>query len=345
MSSVLLISAETGLRELARAGLTECGYNVTGAATLAEAVAFCQTALPDAALIDFEVAGESGIEGISQIRSAAPETAILMMADIVKSEDVFQALYEGASDIVHKPLLPAEVDIRLRNLLRKRDHRRAIQKANAALDREKGILLRYFPEDAADELLAGKLNANLRGELQDISVFFLGVKKSGQILSRLGPSEFAEFLNQSMVDSMDLVAKHGGAVNKLNGAGLLATFGLPRRRNDDAKRAIECAREIREHFDLMNEAAVFSFGNVEIGIGIASGQVFAGNIGSFRRMEYTIIGDTANVAARLMGLSGKRRGTLLSDRRTVERSGLDGCEMISNMHVRGRKGEVLVYRV
>lgn len=307
---------------------------------LAETV---RTLRPDILLLDLHLGEINGIELLGPVLDTFPDLITVMMSADMDPQNVFLGLFEGADDFLLKPVLPDELDLRLRNLLHKRGYLAGIQKLNEKLDLERRLLLRYFSPQTAEHLLSGMIDANLRGGLHDVTVLFFGVRNASRRLRSASAQEFSTFLNTLLVDIMDQVASHGGSVNKLNGAGLLATFGLPFASDDDAARAVLCARNIRAHIQVLNEVSVFAE-PVHSGMGLCSGQVFAGNIGSFFRMEYSVIGDIVNIAARLESLARSRDNLILSDLRTVERAGLQAIHA-PGIFVRGRKGEVPVCEI
>ncbi|MCE9598536.1 MAG: hypothetical protein K8S54_11260, partial [Spirochaetia bacterium] len=285
------------------------------------------------------------IDLLTLIREESPDAGVLMMSAERSPEIVFHALFEGASDFLEKPLIPPEVDLRLRSIIKKQKFRNAMRNTTAELEREKRLLLKYFSPETAQALLSGKQDADLRGASVEVSIMFFSIKHAGRLLRSASSQRFADFLNIVLVDVMDIVAQNKGSVNKLNGAGLLATFGLPFPGSDDAAQAIQCARSIQDHFRGLNQARMFSFGTLETGVGIASGPVFAGNIGNYRRMEYTVIGDTANLAARLEALAGTQRGEILTDQHTIERSKTSNARLLPETRIRGRAGDVAIYNV
>lgn len=342
---VLVVDDDPDYCLLIQSFLEKRDYAVSSLSEYKELANRLQTFRPDAVLLDLNLGEESGINLLPFIRSLAPDAGIIMMSASKSPDLVFHALFEGASDFLEKPLLPPEVDLRIRDILKKRDFRNGIREATAALEKDKRMLLRYFSRETAEEILSGRLNADMKGSHVDISIMFFSIKNAGVLLKTMDPAAFAAFLNQAIADVIDLVSANHGSVNKLNGAGLLATFGLPVPSATDSLNAISCARNIRDHFQVANDAGIYESGSLEIGLGIASGLVFAGNIGSVRRMEYTVIGDTANLASRLDALCGESKGDILCDRRTVERSGLKDVTRIADRTIRGRKGEVVIYRV
>jgi adenylate cyclase len=318
------------------------GYQVSrhpDPGTLKDAVAAVK---PDILLLDLHLGHVNGIELLGPLLDSFRDLIVVMMSADMDPQNVFLGLFEGADDFLLKPVLPDELDLRLRNLLQKREYMSGIQKLNEKLELERRLLLRYFSPQTAEHLLSGMIDANLRGGLHDITVLFFGVRNASRRQRTSSAQEFASFLNTLLVDIMDQVASAGGSVNKLNGAGLLATFGLPFSSEDDAARAVQCAHNIRAHVHVLNEVSVFGE-PIRFGMGLCSGPVFAGNIGSFFRMEYSVIGDIVNIASRLESLARSEGGQILSDLATVERAGLQAIHAPGML--RGRKGEVPVCEI
>lgn len=342
---VLVLDDDSDYLMLIQKFLEKRNYSVKAISDPAELIPALRDFQPEAIILDLQLGDTSGIDLLAQVRATAPDAGVLMMSAERSPEIVFHALFEGASDFLEKPLVPPEVDLRLRSIVKKQKFRNAMRATTAELEREKRLLLKYFSPETAQALLSGKLDADLRGATVEVSIMFFSIKHAGRLLRTASSQRFADFLNVVLVDVMDIVAKNRGSVNKLNGAGLLATFGLPIPGSEDAGLAVQCARNIQEHFRALNEARMFSFGTLETGMGIASGPVFAGNIGNYRRMEYTVIGDTANLAARLESLAGIHRGEILTDQNTVDRSKVANAKLLSETRIRGRAGDVSIYNI
>jgi class 3 adenylate cyclase len=135
------------------------------------------------------------------------------------------------------------------------------------------------------------LSAKEAGAMLDVSVLFLDVRNFTARSERLGPIETVRFLNGLFESCDSIVREEGGFINKFTGDGFMAVFGAPVRNATHPADAVRAARRILEKLD-----------DVSVGIGIATGQALAGTIGSERRMEYTVIGDTVNTASRVEGL-------------------------------------------
>lgn len=179
-----------------------------------------------------------------------------------------------------------------------------LQKNNEKLDRDKRILQKFFSRDFLDQVLEEKISHNLGGERLPATILFLDIRNSTAIAERIDPAIFSQFLSEIFTDIMDLVYGNHGSVNKLIGDGLLATFGCPVRTEQPALDAAHCALAIRDYMATFNDVRPdYLEEPVRIGIGIATGVVFAGNTGSVRRMEYTVLGDAVNIASRLESLT------------------------------------------
>lgn len=142
-----------------------------------------------------------------------------------------------------------------------------------------------------DHLLAGR--SPLGGELRDATILFVDLRNFTTYAEAHSPQEVVAFLNGFLADMADCVESRGGLVNKFTGDGFLALFGAPTDLPDHPALAVEAA------IAMVEKAQNFPLG---LGIGIETGRVLAGTIGSPTRMEYTVIGDAVNTASRLEGL-------------------------------------------
>jgi adenylate cyclase len=145
-----------------------------------------------------------------------------------------------------------------------------------------------------------------------VVALFVDITGSTQLTRRLEPTEFVAILNRFFARVVDAVEANGGLLNKFEGDAALCVFGAPVPLDDPATAALRAARTIRDQ--------VHADGEVEIGIGIASGPVIAGQIGTASRLEYTVIGDAVNEAARLTELAKRVDGHLLASGQTVDSS-------------------------
>jgi adenylate cyclase len=178
-------------------------------------------------------------------------------------------------------------------------------KGLAERERLKDTFGRFTNKEIAERALRGDLT--LGGETKQVTVFFSDIRGFTEISEKLEPQEVVEFLNDYMTRMVDCVNKTGGVVDKFIGDAVMAVWGAPVSAGSPAKDAFNCVKAA-----LMMRAALREFNKdrggekkplIRIGCGINTGSVVAGQIGSSQRMEYTVIGDTVNLASRTEALN------------------------------------------
>jgi adenylate cyclase len=192
------------------------------------------------------------------------------------------------------------------------------------------------PAVAAEAISSG---VTLRGEARDVVALFVDIAGSTRLTRETDPVEFVDMLNRFFAVVVGEVETHGGLLNKFEGDGALCVFGAPAPLDDCATAALRAARGIR---DRVNE-----MGELTIGIGVAAGRVIAGQIGTASRLEYTVIGDAVNEAARLTDLAKRVEGGILASEETVLAASEDEQQnWMPNrvIRLRGRETPTTTYR-
>ncbi|MGC4121368.1 MAG: adenylate/guanylate cyclase domain-containing protein [Myxococcales bacterium] len=160
-------------------------------------------------------------------------------------------------------------------------------------------LQRFLSPGAAEEVLGGRLKLRMEGQRADVTVLFIDIRGFTTMSSQMQPEEVVRFLNAFFAEMVDCVERHGGIVDKFIGDCVMALFGAIDQRQDAARRAVACALEM-----VLRAHAIKVDGRpLEVGVGINTGPAVVGAIGSKRRLDYTAIGSTVNLAARLCGLA------------------------------------------
>ncbi|MGC4114145.1 MAG: adenylate/guanylate cyclase domain-containing protein [Myxococcales bacterium] len=185
-------------------------------------------------------------------------------------------------------------------------------------ERLKSTLARYVSDDVAARILTERTDLELKGEMREVTILFLDIRGFTSLSERMSPRDVVSMLNDYFEAIIEVIFKNHGSVNKFIGDAVMAVFGAPFAIDDAPMRAVRAAVEIEQAVAAVNhrrkEAGLQS---VTIGIGINTGQAVAGNIGSERRMEYTVIGDEVNLAQRLEGLA--REGEVLVSQATYDK--------------------------
>jgi adenylate cyclase len=199
---------------------------------------------------------------------------------------------------------------------------------------------RYVSPEIMGEILSQQETAPLElgGEQREITVLFVDIRGYSAFSERLSPHRVVEVLNRHLARMTRVVFEHGGTVDKFTGDGLMALFGAPLAQQDHAVRAVQAALALQAAVQQAND------GTLQYGIGIHTGEAVVGNIGSQRRLEYTAIGDTVNLAFRLEEQAAP--GQILISQATFERAqGLIRAREIGPSPVKGRREAVVLYEV
>ena len=180
---------------------------------------------------------------------------------------------------------------------------RGLVERQAALERERGNLARYFPPATVDRL-ARQDQALAQVREQDAAVLFADLVGFTRWAERHAPHEAIGLLREVHARLEEEVFRNHGTLDKFIGDGLMATFGTPDPGPRDATNALACLRSIVDDFTAWNERRrARDKAPIQIAVGVHYGSVVVGNIGTDRRLEFAVIGDTVNVASRLEALT------------------------------------------
>jgi len=172
----------------------------------------------------------------------------------------------------------------------------------AERDKVQSLLGKVVSREVADELLSKGIE--LGGEERDVTVLFSDIRDFTSLCERREPNEILDLLNRYLTHMSTAIEEHGGVVDKYIGDAIMALFGAPVFHPESPQKAVSCALDMLSDLRLLNEALVKDgLQPLVIGIGINTGKVVAGNMGSANRLNYTVIGDGVNLASRLEGLT------------------------------------------
>lgn len=185
----------------------------------------------------------------------------------------------------------------------------------------------------------------LGGAEKDVTILFCDIRRFTALAEEMPATQVVELLNTFFSRMIQVVLAHGGTVDKLMGDSVMALFGVSRPSESDPLRAVRCALEMHQALaELNQERAKLEQPPIEMGIGINSGPVVAGNIGSIDRMEYTVIGDNVNIAARLQGIA-EAGDTLVSEATHSKVLNLVHASALEPVQLKGRQHQVAVFRI
>jgi adenylate cyclase len=171
--------------------------------------------------------------------------------------------------------------------------------------RMKATMYRYLSPRVAEQVMALGEDGLMEGERKEVTVLFSDIRGYTTLTENLGAQEVVSLLNQYFETMVEAVFNHEGTLDKFIGDALMGVFGAPLTlKENHAWKAVQAALEMRQRLQEFNQCRVIQEQpQIQIGIGISSGEVVAGNIGSHKRMDYTVIGDGVNLSSRLEGVT------------------------------------------
>jgi adenylate cyclase len=208
-------------------------------------------------------------------------------------------------------------------------------------------LCRYVTRQVAEQILKDRDRLKLGGNRSLVAVLFSDIRSFTTLSEQSEAEEIVAMLNEYFSRMLEPIFFYQGTLDKFIGDAIMAVFGAPLSQPDDAERAVRAALEMRRALRSYNqERLARGLAPIDNGIGITKGEAISGNIGSEQRMDYTVIGDTVNIASRLEGLTKNYdQKILINEDVYLEIKDKIPCVDLGFAHVKGKGGEVHVYGV
>jgi HD-GYP domain-containing protein (c-di-GMP phosphodiesterase class II) len=216
---------------------------------------------------------------------------------------------------------------------------------NSKLSNLRYAFSRYVSHQLVDGIMSDPEQIKLGGERRKITVLFADIRGFTTMTEKMRPEEVVDLLNTYLSGLTDVVFKYEGTLDKYIGDCVMAVFGAPIAHYNDTERAVVAAIEMQNYVDELNrDRQEEGLEKVEIGVGINTGYVISGNMGSVDRMDYTVIGDVVNTASRLEGFAG--RGQIVVTKEVYEEvKYFVDAHYLSTVTVKGKEKPVEVYLV
>jgi len=342
---------------LLQSTLERLGHDVATASTAAEAEAHLVDEVADLVILDIGLPDRSGIELLADIRQrlSQADLPVIMATSHDHTEYIVRALEAGANDYVTKPydlpVLLARLDTQIALREARRELRLRVTEVEALAARleqnnrfVRGVFGRYMSDEVVDRLLEDPEGLAMGGEEREVTAMFTDLRRFTPITEQMRPERVIRLLNLYLEQMIEIIEEHRGLLVNVMGDGLLVVFGAPMRPEDHAIRAVNCALAMQRAMVPVNARnRELDLPELHMGIGISTGKVVMGNIGSTRRANYSVIGPTVNLAARIEGLT--RDGDVLisqSTARAIEGARLSVTDR-KRVELKGFTGGVEVY--
>jgi len=206
---------------------------------------------------------------------------------------------------------------------------------------------RYVTPEIVDIILANPESRWMKGAMVEASVLFVDIRGFTALSENKTPEVIVDLLNDYLTRVTDSVIKYGGHVNKFVGDEAMAVFGAPAANPDHAQASVKAALEIQDEIAELNRQKKMNGMKIGVGVGINSGEMLSGNLGSQKRMEYTVIGDNVNIASRLTKTA--KAGEILISKKTFDAIGDKESalrfEARGKAPMKGRQAHVTIYSV
>jgi adenylate cyclase len=312
---------------------------------------------PDLIVIDVET-DPTALIRVCGVLKANPTTLLVPLIGLAKSTKQRLLAFEaGVDEFLTHQVRRDEFQVRVRSLLRVSAARRQLAAEQLAEEVKRRELIRaafrrYISPKLADQILASPelLDVMFAGTQTraQVAVMFADMRGFTALSERLNPEHVVELLNEFFKLLTDITFEYEGTVFSMAGDSLLVGFGVPVAQEDGAERAILAAKLMLGKFAALADNWKQRYGvETGLGIGINVGEVIAGNVGSASYMNYTIIGDTVNVASRL-GQRARAGEMLFSDavKQLLDKCGIDvGAMPLPSLVLRGRSTPIGIFCV
>jgi class 3 adenylate cyclase len=310
---------------------------------------------PALILLDIDMPEMNGYEAIKTLK-AGPETRdipVIFLTAKTEFGDELEGLSLGAIDYITKPFQPPLLLKRIEVHLLVEAQKRTLEKQTAELryfnDNLRKAFSTYLSGDVVEEIIADPTRLQLGGIKRRMTALFTDLKDFSSISERLNPEDVVQLLNQYLSAMSDVILGEKGTIDKFEGDAIISFFGAPLELPDHALRAAASAILMKRLEGGLNRRLMesgVSSAPLLTRMGINSGEMVVGNMGTERKMNYTIIGSAVNLASRLEGVN-KQYGTwILASEDTVrECGGLILARRLDRIRVAGMNDPVRVYEL
>ncbi|MBN1487439.1 MAG: response regulator [Anaerolineae bacterium] len=325
--------------------LTPKGYEIASAYNGREALDSVREISPDLILLDVLMPEMDGFE-VARVLRSQPETRaipILMLTALRDMQDKIKGLEAGADDFLSKPFNAIELLVRVRALLRIKQLHDELEIKNNLLE---NVLTHYVSKEIAAEILSDpEQKLQLGGKSCNVSVLFADIRGFTHFSEQHKASQVTLVLNHIFNNLVPPIYENSGTLDKYLGDAIMAFYGAPLPSPNTAEQAVRTAVTMQKRFsELLSSGDQLLLSTLGLGVGICTGEAVVGNIGSEDLMDYTVIGNTPNIAKRLQ--EHAKPGQILIDAQTYQAvKELVEVEPTEPLHLKGRSDLVSAYDV
>jgi len=325
LAAILVVDDSRTMRLGLIRALNGLGFrNITEAANGRQALELVLTKPFDLMLLDMEMPEMNGMEVLVALKANRDlsELPVIVISAADQMENAVKCIEAGAEDFLPKPFNPTLLRARVTTSLEKKrlrdlDRLRLVElgRAHELVRRAFG---RYVSEEVATSILESPEGLELGGEEREVTILMSDLRGFTALAARLTPREVIEFLNLYLEAMVEVISHYGGTIDEIIGDAILVIYGAPLATDDHAAKAVACGLAMQLAMTDVNQRLTAKGATaLEMGIGIHTGRVVVGNIGSLRRTKYAAVGSNVNLAGRIESFT--TGGQLLISENTRER--------------------------
>jgi adenylate cyclase len=310
--SILVVDDNEINRDLLSRYLERQGHTVQVADNGRQALEMIATGAFDLVLLDIMMPELDGYQVLQHLKQSETwrDLPVIMISALDEIDSAVRCIELGAEDYLRKPFNPVLLRARVQACLEKKRLRdlkvaqqRQLHELNAALELRNRFIRQTFGSYLSDEIvdtILKKGGLKIAGEKRRATILMADLRGFTSISERLPAEDVVAMINIYLETMTEIIQKYQGTIDEFIGDGILVIFGAPILRPDDPQRAVACAVEMQLAMTSVNERnRQAGYPQVALGIGINTGEVVIGNIGSKKRIKYAVVGRAVNLTARI----------------------------------------------
>ena len=300
-------------RDLLSRYLARLGHAVQTAPDGKKALVMIESGAFDLVLLDIMMPELNGYQVLQHLQDSPAwrDLPVIMISALDEMDSVVRCIELGAADYLAKPFNPVLLRARVGACLEKKrlrdlekEQKRQLQELNAALEVRNRFIRqtfgRYLSDDIVESILEQPDGLKIGGEKRQATILMSDLRGFTSLSEGLPAEDVVAMVNIYLETMTDIILKYQGTIDEFIGDGILVIFGAPFQRPDDARRAVACAVDMQLAMALVNDRnRQVGYPEVALGIGLNTGPMVVGNIGSKKRMKYGVVGRNVNLTARI----------------------------------------------
>ena len=311
--SLLVVDDNEINRDLLSRYLARLGHTVQTAPDGRQALEMIDSGAFDLVLLDIMMPELNGYQVLQHLKDSPTwrDLPVIMISALDEMDSVVRCIELGAADYLAKPFNPVLLRARVGACLEKKrlrdlekEQKRQLQELNAALEVRNRFIRqtfgRYLSDDIVESILERPDGLKIGGEKRQATILMSDLRGFTSLSEGLPAEDVVAMVNIYLETMTDIILKYQGTIDEFIGDGILVIFGAPFQRPDDARRAVACAVDMQLAMASVNDRnRQAGYPEVALGIGINTGPMVVGNIGSKKRMKYGVVGSNVNLTARI----------------------------------------------